>query len=158
MSLSKCYTPSGLEASAKALFAEERSFKRLDGWFLLREAAFAYEEKHPEMPLVIRTANALQEAVKMLPLTISSHAVFAGTQRDAFARSYALINPNFRVSTFNGYCDPTAVYNDIEPSDQIPASRIEALRETARRTPFVRDLSKVYEKAKDDTQEVAFFI
>ena len=158
MSLSKCYTPAGLEASAKALFEQERRSKRLDGWFLLREAAFAYEEKHPEMPHVIRTANALQEAVKMLPLTISSQAVFAGTQRDGFARSYALINPNFRVSTFNGYCDPTAVYNDIEPCDEIPASRIEALRETARRTPFVRDLSKVYEKANDDTQEVAFFV
>src|SRR5664279_999256 len=131
MSLSKCYTPAGLESSAKALFAEERTIMRLDGWFLLREAASAYEIKHPEMPPVIRAANALQEAVRVLPLTISSHAVFAGTQRDAFARSYALINPNSKVSTFNGYCDPTAVYNDIEPSDGIPASRIEALRETA---------------------------
>ena len=158
MPLSKNYTPAGLETSAKALFAEERKIMRLDGWFLLREAACAYEAKHPELPPVIRTANALQEAVRALPLTISSHAVFAGTQRDAFARSYALINPNFKVSTFNGYCDPTAVYNDIEPSEEISAPRIEELREAARRTSYVRDLSKVYEQAKDDTQEVAFFI
>lgn len=158
MSLAKCYTPAGLECSAKSLFAEERKIMRLDGWFLLREAASAFEEKHCEMPPVIRTAKALQEAVRMLPLSISGHAVFAGTQRDAFARSYALINPNFKVSTFNGYCDPTAVYSDIEPSEEIPAARIEALRGTARRSPYVRDLSKVYENAAEDTQEVAFFI
>ena len=158
MSLSTCYTPNGLESSAKALFAEERKITRLDGWFLLRESASAYEEKHPEMPPVIRTAKALQEAVKVLPLSISSHAVFAGTQRDAFARSYALINPNFKVSTFNGYCDPTAVYNDIDPSDEIPAARIEVLREKARRSTYVRELSKVYANVKDDTKEVAFFI
>lgn len=158
MSLSNCYTPSDLEASAKSLFAEERKIMRLDGWFLLREAASAYETSHPELSPVIRTAKALQAAVRILPLTISTHAVFAGTQRDAFARSYALINPNFKVSTFNGYCDPTAVYDDIEPSGEIPAARIETLRNTARQSTYVRELSNVYEKAKDDTGEVAYFI
>jgi len=158
MSISKYYTPAELESSAKALFAEERKIIRLDGWFLLREASSAYEESHSGEPSVIRTAKALQEAVKVLPLSISTHAVFAGTQRDAFARSYALINPNFKVSTFNGYCDPTAVYDDIEPCEEIPSGRIETLRETARKSPFVRELSKVYEEAKTDTEEVAFFV
>ena len=46
----------------------------------------------------------------------------------AFAKSYALINPNFRVSTFNGYRDPTAVYGDIEPNAEFPPEHIEKVK------------------------------
>ncbi len=52
---------------------------------------------------------------RSLPISLSENAVFAGTQGDAFARSYALINPSFKVESFCGYCDPCAVFDDIEP-------------------------------------------
>ena len=41
----------------------------------------------------MRAAKELEAIITKLPLTISDNAVFAGSQSDAFARSYALINP-----------------------------------------------------------------
>ena len=46
MKSSDYYTYEELEQKAKALFAEERAMKRLDGWFLAREIA----EKIPSFP------------------------------------------------------------------------------------------------------------
>lgn len=68
-------------------------------------------------------AFTLARIAEELPLSIEEDAIFAGTQRDAFARSYALITPTFRVESFGGYCDPTAVYNDIEPSAEHDRTR-----------------------------------
>lgn len=152
------YDVERLDAQARDLFAEERAITRLDGWFLLREQILDYEEHHPEEPAELRAANALRRAVSVLPLSLGKNAVFAGTQRDAFAQSYALINPNFRVSTFNGYCDPTAVFDDIEPCDAIPQTRIDAVRKRTERSDYVRALKKVYADAQTDTKEVAYFI
>ena len=56
--------------------------------------------------------------MKNIPISLSENVVFAGVQRDAFAKSYALINPSFTVEGFSGYCDPMAIYNDIEPNDE----------------------------------------
>lgn len=44
---------------------------------------------------------------------MSDNNFFVGTQRDAFAMSYALINPNYKVESFSRYCDLTAVFNDV---------------------------------------------
>ena len=97
------YSVEELDQKARGLFEHERNIRRLDGWFLGKEIYEEVMEREKETPHVIRTALALQEIVKKLPLYLDENAVFAGTQRDAFARSYALINPNFTVSTFNGY-------------------------------------------------------
>ena len=51
--------------------------------------------------------------------TLGEYHVFAGTQDDSFARSYALINPAFTVDSFSGYCDPVAVFGDIDPIGDI---------------------------------------
>lgn len=101
-------TPQEISQEARALFAEERTRKVLNGWFRTREIADAagQDESFPEL----RVAAQLEAIVEGLPLDISSHAIFAGTQRDAFAASYALINPAFQVETFRGYCDPLEVY------------------------------------------------
>ena len=103
MGFEKVYTPELLHDKAKKLFADERAIKRLDGWFLIREISTKYEQEHPDQPNIVRKAEALARVCEQLPLSLDENAVFAGTQRDAFAKSYALINPNFRVSTFNGY-------------------------------------------------------
>lgn len=152
------YDCTRLDNQAKQLFQEERAISRLDGWFIVREQILAYERDHQEQHPMIRSSNALISALKILPISVSENAVFVGTQRDAFAQSYALINPNFKVSTFNGYCDPTAVFNDIEPNAQFTKERIDNVRTQTKHTDYVKTLSKVYQKAQIDTKEVAYFI
>ena len=78
--------------------------------------------------------------LRAFPISISPHAVFAGTQRDAFARTYALINPAFKVEEFSGYCDPTGVFGDIEPNEEITRERIDSLREYNKNSDYVRAL------------------
>lgn len=151
-------SPSEVVDMAKALFREERARNRLDGWFLIREANAHNEEKYSSLPPIERAANLLYDALKELPISISDHALFAGTQRDAFARSYALINPSFKVETFAGYCDPTAVFGDIEPSDEFPPERIEAVKTHDQDTPYVRALNETYQSVEKLTGEVAFFM
>lgn len=158
MTINKIYKNNEITNKAKVIFEEERSLKRLDGWFLAREIAFKNSKELENLPKELRAAKELYAIAKELPISISENAVFAGTQRDSFARSYALINPAFEVETFSGYCDPTAVFGDIEPNDEFPKERIEAVREFTKKTKYVQKLSKVYEKYEDYTSEVAFFI
>ena len=150
--------PAKTTEMAKLLFKEERSLKRLDGWFLAREAAVKASKSFQSQPKELIAAFELRAIFEDLPLSISENAVFAGTQRDAFARSYALINPAFEVETFSGYCDPTAVFNDIVANEEFTTERIEALRSYTKQSAYVKTLSSVYEKYTDYTAEVAFFI
>ena len=151
----KGYRPGQITEMAKTLFREERALKRLDGWFYAREAAMSVEG---ETPLEKKAASELRRMIMALPLDISENAVFVGTQRDAFARTYALINPNFRVETFSGYCDPTAVFDDIEPNEVISRERIDALRKKTSDSDYVRDLMKVYDTYDNYIGEVVFFV
>ena len=143
---------------AKALFREERSITKLTGWFQIRETAAKNEGKYADLSLERRTAALLHDELKELPLSISDNAVFAGTQRDAFARTYALINPSFRVETFSGYCDPTAVYGDIDPDEEFTKERIEKFRQYTLQTPYVSQLNAMYKKAESYTGEVIYFV
>lgn len=151
----KGYHKGQITEMAKALFREERALKRLDGWFYAREAAMSAEgQGTPEK----NAAAELRRMILSLPLEISDNAVFAGTQRDAFARTYALINPNFRVETFSGYCDPTAVFDDIVPNEEISQARIDALRKKTSESDYVRDLMQVYDTYDHYIGEVVFFV
>lgn len=143
---------------ANALFKEERAINHLEGWFIVKEEEQKADAKYKALPPMLRAAEKFREAVKVLPLSISDNAVFAGTQRDAFARSYALINPTFRVETFAGYCDPTAVYNDIDATEEFPQERIDALRNLDKQSDYVKSLSEVYASCEKHTGEVAYFI
>lgn len=151
-------SPERVTEMAKALFREERATKRLDGWFLMKESNMRHEAQYASLPPMERAAKLLYHALEELPISISEHAVFAGTQRDAFARSYALINPSFKVESFAGYCDPTAVFGDIDPNDEITAERIETVRAHDKDTDYVRALTKAYADVEDLTGEVAFFM
>lgn len=141
---------------AKALFAQERAIKRLDGWFIAQETIMKTSGKYKSKE--IDKANTLLETVKILPLSVSEKNIFVGTQRDSFARSYALINPSFKVEEFNGYCDPTAVFNDIEPNEEFTSERIRTVRQYMQNTDYVKTLSEIYKKYESDTKEVAYFI
>lgn len=143
---------------AEGLFREERTEKKvLNGWFLSRE--IAYEATHgKKLSKEDKAVTELEAVIERLPLEISDNAIFAGTQRDAFAASYALINPAFTVESFKGYCDPLEVYDYATPTDEISAARIAAMRKKAADSDYVRDLSKVYADCAAYTGEVAFFV
>lgn len=158
MNFKTIYTKDELHQKAQSLFTEERNRKRLDGWFIAKEIARECDIKFKELPLELKSAETLREIMKYIPISISDNAVFAGTQNDAFARSYALINPSFRVDSFTGYCDPVAVFDDIEPNEEFTEERIESLRMYTRETSFIKELGKVYEDAGKYTSEAVFFI
>ncbi|MBQ6936563.1 MAG: hypothetical protein IJN49_08440 [Clostridia bacterium] len=147
-----------LTALANDLFKEEREINNLTGWFIIKETESKYEDEYKKYTPMKKAALKFKEAVKVLPLSISDNAIFAGTQHDAFARSYALINPTFKVETFAGYCDPTAVYDDITPTGEFTKERIDSLREIDKKTPYVKELTEVYNSCENLTGEVAFFI
>ena len=152
------YAKNNLDSKVEALFQEQRDLKRLDGWFLIKEIQMNHERLfdgcHPE----VASAKILEKVVELLPLKISGNSVFAGTQNDAFAKTYALINPTFTVETFEGYCDPVAVFNDIAPDDEFTPERIERVKNYYAQTPFVKELQKVYARTGDETKEVAYFV
>lgn len=158
MRIEEILTPEELTGLAKMRFQEERSTNHLEGWFLAKEIVRECDGKYKDDAACIRAAKTLVEEAKRLPLWISDYHVFAGTQDDAFARSYSLINPSFSVDTFSGYCDPTAVFGDIEPIGGITQERIDDLRTYNMNTEFAKALNRAYDIAGDKTSEVIFFI
>ena len=151
--------PSGkLTQMAKNLYREERDIKRLDGWFIAKETEMLCEEKYKDLPDEVKKANLLCEVLKNIPLILSDNAIFVGTQRDAFAKSYALINPSFTVEGFSGYCDPLAIYNDIEPNEVFTKERIDKVRQHTKKSKMVCMLDETYGKAENYTKEVIFFV
>ncbi|MCX7045921.1 MAG: pyruvate formate lyase family protein [Candidatus Sumerlaeota bacterium] len=105
-------------------------------------------------------AQLFEAVCRELPISIRPGEIFAGTQADAFARTYALINPEFRVETFAGYCDPMAVYNDITPAPELglTAERIKGVRDFWAGEEFAAALGKVYAKTGLETGEVVYFV
>jgi pyruvate-formate lyase len=158
MNITNIYSQDEMTEKAKALFLEERNKKKMDGWFYIKEIQQQCDEKFADFPRELRAAKTLKEIAEKILISISDHAVFAGTQSDAFARSYALINPTFTVESFSGYCDPTAVFNDIEPNETITREKIESLRDYNKRSDYVAALDSTYGQVQQYTGEVVFFI
>lgn len=143
---------------AEVRFKEERAIDHLEGWFLAKEIIRECDETLKNEEDSIRIAKTLVEVAKKIPLWLSDYQVFAGTQDDAFARSYALINPAFSVETFTGYCDPVAVFGDIDPIGDITQERIDDLKRYNENSEFARVLCQAYDAAGDDTSEVIYFV
>ena len=57
-------------------------------------------------------AILLESVCEQLPIFIEPGQIFAGTEEDAFSASYALINPAFRIESFEGYNDEMAFYDE----------------------------------------------
>ena len=158
MNIHAIYTNEEIGALAKQRFQEERSLQRLDGWFLVKEIRRECDGKFGDLAPALKSAKTMREVVSRLPISISDKAIFAGTQDDAFARSYALINPTFEVNSFTGYCDPTAVFGDIEPNEEFTQERIDSLRDYEKTLPFTQALNHAYSLAGNSTEEAVFFI
>lgn len=154
----KIYNKEVLDTKVSNLFSEERDHRREDGWFLIKEIQMNNEEQFAHLHPEVASAKVLEKVIEQLPLSLSENGVFAGTQNDAFARTYALINPNFEVETFEGYCDPVAVFSDIEPNANFTKERIDRVKNYYASTPYVTELKKVYDKTSDETKEVSFFV
>ncbi|MCD7819122.1 MAG: hypothetical protein LUH07_08745, partial [Lachnospiraceae bacterium] len=93
MKIQEIYDAGEITQLAKDRFQEERALNHLEGWFLAREIAMECDEIYREEPDCLRIAHTLVQVAEKIPLTLGEYHVFAGTQDDAFARSYALINP-----------------------------------------------------------------
>lgn len=158
MKIQEIYTAEEITNLAKERFQEERALNHLEGWFLAREIAMECDETFKDEPDCLRIAKTLVEVMKRIPLTLGDYHVFAGTQDDAFARSYALINPAFQVSSFCGYCDPTAVFGDIDPIGDITEERIANVKAYYAKNDFAEALTAAYAPAEKYTAEAAFFI
>ncbi|MCL2445541.1 MAG: hypothetical protein FWD06_02090 [Oscillospiraceae bacterium] len=143
---------------ANDLFHEERARTRLDGWFFIKQLQRRCHEEFAHLPPQQRAAETLKVVARELPLSISKNAMFAGTQRDAFARSYALINPAFEVESFAGYCDPTAVFGDITPGEGITQEEIDDARRYEKQGAYAKALGEVYADVENLTGEVVFFV
>lgn len=152
------YSPEKLTAMAKALFKHERAKMRLDGWFIAKEAELELQKKYENESEEVKKAKILRELVDIVPLDINENQIFAGTQDDGFARSYALINPSFKVEGFSGYCDPTAVFGDIEPNEEFTAERIAKARDEFGKSDYAQKLSETYAECENLTKEVIFFV
>lgn len=143
--------------TAKLLFKEKRAGNRLDGWFIAKETELELTKKYEGENEEVKKALILRDTIKTIPLYLSDYQIFAGTQDDSFARSYALINPSFKVEEFSGYCDPTAVFSDIEPNAEFTSERIEKARALFGETEYAKKLAEVYGKNECYTKEVIFF-
>ena len=158
MRIEELYTAGEITALAKDRFREERALDHLEGWFLAREIAMECDEKFRDAPDCVRIGRTLVEVAERIPLTLGEYHLFAGTQDDAFARSYALINPAFTVKSFAGYCDPVAVFGDIEPRGDITRERIDRVKDYYANNAFARALKAAYAPVEDLTGEAVFFL
>ena len=143
---------------AKRLYREERTIGQLTGWFTVKQIQKAYEPETRGFNPTEAAAVLLRHVAEELPISLSGNALFAGTQRDAFASSYALINPAFQVETFAGYCDPTEVFDYIKPTGAISEQDIQEMRSYIQNSPYGKALTSTYAAAESDTAEVAYFI
>ena len=158
MKIQDIYSPEEITQLAKDRFTQERAINHLEGWFLAREIAMECDETFRDEPDCIRIAKTQVEVAKRLPLSLGDFHLLAGTQDDAFARSYALINPAFTVDSFAGYCDPVAVFGDIDPTPEISAERIAHVRDYYAKNDFGKALTAAYDPVAKYTKEAAFFI
>src|SRR5664279_5526889 len=102
MDIHSVYSDDEIGQLANERFLEERRLKRLDGWFIAKEIRRECDAKFKDLAPVVKAAETLREILTRIPLSISDKSIFAGTQDDSFARSYALINPSFEVDSFTG--------------------------------------------------------
>lgn len=157
MEVGKLLSAAEITELAQKRFEEERKIDHLEGWFLAKEIQRRCDSDYKDLPDSIRIAKTQVKVAEELPLWISDYSIFAGTQDDAFARSYALINPAFSVDSFKGYCDPVAVFGDIDPIGDITQERIDDLRAYNEQTPFAKALEHANDLAGDLTSEAVFF-
>ncbi|MHC4110705.1 MAG: pyruvate formate lyase family protein [Planctomycetota bacterium] len=142
----------------------KRSQESMDEWFFVQEIkmqeACAMRSEGGDPDDAAGQAELLCRVVRRIPISIFKGSAIAGTQDGAFSASYALINPSFKVEEFAGYCDPTAIYDDVSPNPEkdITKERIQAVRQYWENTDYVEELQEIYTKAGDEINEVVYFM
>ena len=152
-----------LKNGLEQVLRTKRAQNKMTSWFVYQEMKMEVTERlrnegGVEPNSREGAAALLLECVRNMPISIPEGSAIAGTQDDAFSPSYALINPSFEVESFAGYCDPLAVYNDIEPDETFTKERIERVRNYYAETEYVKRLGEIYEKVENDIAEVAYFV
>ncbi|MHC4642593.1 MAG: pyruvate formate lyase family protein [Planctomycetota bacterium] len=150
----------GVELVRKA----KRSQECMDEWFLVQEIkmqearTMREEGRNPDDSA--GQADLLCRMVRHIPISIIKGSAIAGTQDGAFSASYALINPSFKVEEFAGYCDPTAIYDDVLPNSTkgITKERIQIVRQYWEMAGYVKELQEIYAKAGEEINEVVYFM
>ncbi|GAH45905.1 unnamed protein product [marine sediment metagenome] len=108
-------------------------------------------------------AILLESVCKKIPIFIEPGQIFAGTEEDAFSASYALINPAFRIESFQGYNDEMAFYDDVKSDDKIAdvevtKQMVEDNRKFWSRHPFVVKIRDIYKETGNQTKEAVYFV
>ena len=150
----------GVELVRKA----KRSQECMDEWFFVQEIkmeeceSMRAEGMNPDD--AAGQAELLGRVIRRMPISIVKGSAIAGTQDGAFSASYALINPSFKVEEFAGYCDPTAIYDDILPNSKkgITKERIQTVRQYWEETDYVKELKEIYTQAGGEVNEVVYFV
>jgi len=164
LDFSKVLNVNRLKKGIESIKRANLSTKRLDGWFFIQEIRMKNlkqlmknSKRYSKAQI---QAELLDEVIRRIKLEIRTGKVFAGTEDDAFSRTYALINPDFKVETFEGYCDVTAVYDDITPNKKtgITRERIQKVRNFWAEHEYAKQLSNVYKCTGIETKEVVYFV
>jgi pyruvate-formate lyase len=153
-----------LRDGVEQLRAYKRAQVLVEDWFFVQEIHMQEREniiaegKDPFSQEAV--AECLCKIAERMPISIPPGSCIVGSQDCAFSPSYALINPTFRVEEFAGYCDPTAIYNDISPNPEsgITEERISKVRKYWEQTPYVKKLQDIYTKVGKEAQEVVYFM
>lgn len=108
-------------------------------------------------------AILLESVCEQLPIFIEPGQIFAGTEEDAFSASYALINPAFRIESFQGYNDEMAFYDDVKPGDkiadvEITEQMIEGNRKFWGEHPSAVKIRDIYKETGNQTKEAVYFV
>jgi len=108
-------------------------------------------------------AILLESVCEQLPIFIEPGQIFAGTEEDAFSASYTLINPAFRIESFQGYNDEMACYDDVKPNDKITdievtEKMIEDDRKFWSKHPSVVMIRDIYKDTGNQTREAVYFV
>jgi len=98
-------------------------------------------------------AILLESVCEQLPIFIEAGQIFAGTEEDAFSTSYALINPAFRVESFQGYNDEMAFYDDVKPGDKMGDIKVFWSKH-----PSVEKIRDIYKETGNQTKEAVYFV
>ncbi len=108
-------------------------------------------------------AILLETVCEQLPIFIEPGQIFTGTEEDAFSASYALINPAFRIESFEGYNDEMTFYDDVKPGSKIAdievtAQMVKDNREFWSKHPSVAKIRDIYKKTGNQTKEAVYFV
>jgi len=164
MILEKILDTKRLEGYLNLIIKRNAEKHNLIGWVLAkdiqRRKLLEISDKYsPAMTQAI----LLESVCEQLPIFIEPGQIFAGTEEDAFSASYALINPAFRIESFQGYNDEIAFYDDVKPNDKIADIKvteqmIEDNRKFWSKHPSVAKIRDIYKETGNQTKEAVYFV